>query len=245
MGSYGTVRDRAVREAVSPLAYATFAQAPTGRGQMTLLVRTAGTDTGVASAMRDFAHTMDPAMPIAGVQRLSERVAAATREEQLVATLSTIFGGLALVLSAVGLYGVMAYAVARRQAEFGVRLAFGASPSRLRRQVLRESLVIVGVGIAIGVAIAALGTRLIARMLFGLPALDPLSFGTACLVLLVVASLAAYLPALRASRTDALTVTEERSSRGSGIRDAGCGRRGRVTRDPGLWTRDCGPGTVD
>jgi putative ABC transport system permease protein len=71
---------------------------------------------------------------------------------------------------------------------------------------LRESLVIVGVGIAIGVAVAALGTRLIARMLFGLPALDPLSFGTACFVLLVVASLAAYLPARRASRTDALTV---------------------------------------
>ena len=103
-----------------------------------------------------------------------------------------------------GLYGVMAYAVARRQAEFGIRIAFGAAPGRLRRQVLRESLTIVVAGLAIGIAAAALGARLIAQMLFGLPAVDVVSYAAACLVLLIVAGTAAYLPARRASLVDPL-----------------------------------------
>ena len=204
VGVVRDVRDRAVREPVAPLAYAAFAQAPTGRGQMTLLVRTAGNTSAIAAAMRDVAHAMDPAMPIMTVQTLADRVDAATRQEQLVAALSTIFGGLALALSAVGLYGVMAYAVARRQAEFGIRIAFGAAPGRLRRQVLRESLTIVVAGLAIGIAAAALGARLIAQMLFGLPAVDVVSYAAACLVLLIVAGTAAYLPARRASLVDPL-----------------------------------------
>ena len=89
VGVVRDVRDRAVREPVAPLAYTAFAQAPTGRGQMTLLVRTAGNTAAIAAAMREVAHAMDPAMPIMTVQTLADRVDAATRQEQLVAALST------------------------------------------------------------------------------------------------------------------------------------------------------------
>ncbi|PYR57559.1 MAG: multidrug ABC transporter substrate-binding protein, partial [Acidobacteria bacterium] len=166
-------RDSAVREGARPLAYATYAQTPTGRGQMTLLVRAAGDPQKLVLTIGQLAREIDPTMPLLEVQTLADRVDAATRQERLVAFLSSLFGALALVLAAVGLYGVMAYTVARRQAEFGVRLALGATPGGLERLVLGESLTFVGVGLAIGVVAAGATAQTLSHLLFGLHPLDP------------------------------------------------------------------------
>jgi predicted permease len=195
-------RDRALRENVQPSAYATFAQTPTGRGQMTLLVRSSGDPHALIATIRQLAREIDPAMPLLGVQTLADRVGAATGQERLVALLSSLFAGLALVLAAIGLYGVMAYTVARRQAEFGVRLALGASPTGLGRLVLGESLTLVGVGLGIGVAVAGAIAQALSYLLFGLRPLDPIAFGAAAALLVTVATLAAYLPARQAARVD-------------------------------------------
>jgi predicted permease len=209
VGVVRDARDRAVREQARPLAYATYAQTPTGRGQMTLLVRAVGDPRTLAAAVRQFAREIDPAMPLAEPQTLSDRADAGMRQERMVALLSSLFGALALMLAAIGLYGVIAYGVARRQAEFGLRLAIGASPAGLTRLVLRESLLLVVGGLAAGLAVAAAVARGISHMLFGVAALDPVAFLAGSTILFAVASLAAYLPAHQASRVDPMVAMRE------------------------------------
>jgi ABC-type antimicrobial peptide transport system permease subunit len=123
-----------------------------------------------------------------------------------VATLSGLFGGLALLLASVGLYGLMAFAVVRRTGELGVRMALGAERGAVVRMVLKEALLLVVAGLAIGIPAALLlgrfGASLTAGLLFGLSATDPLTLAGAALVLLSVAAVAAYFPAARASRID-------------------------------------------
>jgi predicted permease len=209
VGVVADTRDRAVREGARPLAYATYAQTPTGRGQMTLVVRAAGDPRTLAATVRQLAREIDPAMPLAEPQTLSDRVAATTRQERMVALLSALFGGLALLLASIGLYGVIAYAVSRRRAEFGLRLALGASPAGLMRLVLGESLMLVVGGLAAGLAIAAVAARAISHMLFGLAPLDPMAFLAGSSILLAVASLAAYVPAHQAARIDPMIVMRQ------------------------------------
>ena len=117
-------------------------------------------------------------------------------------TLSSLFGGLAVLLTAVGLYGMMAYSVARRTSEIGVRMALGARRAHVLWMIQRETLVMVLAGAAIGLPAALAGSSLISGMLFGLKRSDPLTLGAAMLLMLAVAALAAYIPARRASRLD-------------------------------------------
>ena len=145
-------------------------------------------------------------MPLFDVQTVGDRVNAASRQEQLVALLSSIFGATALALAAIGLYGVLSYGVARRQPEFGVRLALGASPRGLVQLVLGESCMLVGAGLLAGLAAAAAAASAISRMLFGLDPLDPISYAGASAALLAVALLAAWIPARQASRIDPIQV---------------------------------------
>jgi ABC-type antimicrobial peptide transport system permease subunit len=120
----------------------------------------------------------------------------------LVAQLSTFFGLLAVFLSCIGIYGLMSYVVTRRTNEIGIRMALGAERSQVLWLVMRESLWLVALGIAIGVPVALAGNRLVSSMLYGLQASDPVSLLTGVGVLLVVAGLAGYLPARRASLVD-------------------------------------------
>ena len=209
VGVAGNTRDRALREAVQPTAYLTFAKARTGRGQMTLLIRAAGDPYALSSTIRQLAREADPAMPMLDVQTVEDRVQAASRQEQLVALLSAIFGAIALALAAIGLYGVLAYGVARRQPEFGVRLALGASPRGLVQLVLGESCMLVGAGLLAGLAVSAAVARSISRLLFGLDPLDPISFAAASGALLVVALVAAWVPARHASRIDPIVALRQ------------------------------------
>jgi ABC-type antimicrobial peptide transport system permease subunit len=207
VGVVGDLHDSRLREPIGAVAYSTYAHTPTGRGQLTLVVRMSGDArqaAGVMPALREQVRRTDPSMPLRDIETVAYRLHNATRQERLVAALSGAFGVLALLLACVGLYGVMAYGVARRRAEFGLRLALGASRGEVSWLVLRETLAVIALGVAIGVPLALLASRFISRMLYGLDPTDPVTITAAVVILAIVATLAGYLPARRAARIDPL-----------------------------------------
>jgi ABC-type antimicrobial peptide transport system permease subunit len=141
-------------------------------------------------------------MPLFAVETLSERVADASRQEELVAFLSSLFGALALLLASVGLYGVVAYATARRTREIGLRLALGANRLGVLSMIFRESISLVWAGLAIGIPLALALARLISSRLFGVTATDPITVLAAIGVMVLTAGLAAFIPSRRASKVD-------------------------------------------
>ena len=165
-------------------------------------VRYSGDFGAIASAVRHAIHEVDRNLPISNVTTLNEQVNRSITNQRLVAQLSTFFGLLAVFLSCIGIYGLMSYVVTRRTNEIGIRMALGAERSDVRWMVMREILLLVAVGIGIGVPIALAGNRLISNMLFGLRPADPVSLIAAVGALLIVAVIAGYLPARRASLVD-------------------------------------------
>src|SRR5204863_7055605 len=158
-------RERDVRRKPMPAMYVAYSNAPTGRGQMTLVVRTTGDPHDTAAAVRRLARVSDPAMPLFDVESAVDRISASTAQDRLIAILSSLFGVLALVIAGIGLYGLMSYTVAWRTSEIGIRMALGAERSHVLWTVLRATLVLVGVGVAIGVLLAVATTRLIENQL--------------------------------------------------------------------------------
>ena len=124
--------------------------------------------------------------------------------DRLMATLSGLFGGLALLLASIGLYGILSFGVASRTKEIGIRMALGAQAREVRRLVLREAVVLVLVGVAVGIPVIFAATRFASSLLFELTPTDPLSLSLAALLLFVVALVAGYLPARRATKVDPL-----------------------------------------
>ncbi|SPE33011.1 conserved membrane hypothetical protein [Candidatus Sulfopaludibacter sp. SbA3] len=167
-----------------------------------LAVRVSGRAAGVTAAIQRELRNMDPNVPLLASGALAEHVSADLGHERMIAYLCGCFGALALALAAVGLYGVMAYAVAQRTKEVGIRMALGAGRVAVIRMMVSEGLVPVLFGIAIGLAGALAATRLVASFLFGVAPRDPLSFVLAVSALVVVALLAAAIPARRASRVE-------------------------------------------
>ena len=202
----GVVKDAkyiSLREPGRPMFYRSFAQSSLS-GKMTLVVRTTGNTRPITAAIQREARALDPAMPRFEAETLAAQLDASLSQERLVATLSSVFGLLALVLVCIGLYGVLAYDVARRTHEIGIRMALGANARQIVRLVLGETLWLVGIGIVIGLGATWAATRWVASLLFGLQPHDPLTIGLAALVLLAVAAMAGYLPARRAARVDPL-----------------------------------------
>jgi predicted permease len=165
-------------------------------------IRTAADPAAVSSALRDVVRNTNSAIPEIEVQTMPGLVQDSLHTDYFVARLASAFGLLAIVLAGVGLYGIMAFTVARRTRDIGIRMTLGASPKIILRQVLRETMTLMLVGIAVGVPIALVGTRLIRSMLFGLSAADPIALVAACIVLAAIAAAASYIPARRASRVD-------------------------------------------
>ena len=161
----------------------------------------AGLD-GLPSAAGQVLQRVDPNLPIFDMKTMTDQVNESLFLERLVASLSILFGGLATVLAAVGLYGVMSYAVSRRTREIGLRMALGAEHRSLLRMVLGEAIVVTMVGILAGLSAAAALTRLVESQLFGLSPTDPVALAGAAIVLSGIALLAGYLPARRATRVD-------------------------------------------
>lgn len=165
-------------------------------------VRYSGDSGAMVAAIRQAIHDVDFTLPISDVTTLDEQVAGSVSNQRLVAQLSSFFGVLAVFLSCIGIYGLTSYVVSRRTNEIGVRMALGAEPLHVLWLVMRESLRLVTVGMAIGVPVALASQRLVASMLFGLRPNDPVTLIGGVVALLLVAAVAGYLPARRASRID-------------------------------------------
>jgi predicted permease len=186
-----------LREQSTPAIYLPLYQAP--ESGITFELRTALDPSGIESTALAAVKATDSRLPVFDVKTLGSQLDDSLVEERLVASLSSMFGALALLLACVGLYGVMAYTVNRRTGEIGIRMALGAERAQIARMVLRESLVLVAIGVIIG-ALAAIGaSRLIASQLYGVRPGDPDTFLAACAVMAVVTIVASYLPARRAA----------------------------------------------
>ena len=165
-------------------------------------VRYSGDMGSISAAVQRTIHSVDRNLPINHVSTLDEQVSQSTKSPILIAQLSTFFALLAAFLSSIGIYGLMSYVVSRRTNEIGIRMALGADRSQIRRQVLLEIALLVGVGIAIGIPVTLAGSRLVTSMLFGLDGRDPWNLLIAVSLLMFLAVLAGYLPARRASHID-------------------------------------------
>jgi ABC-type antimicrobial peptide transport system permease subunit len=167
-------------------------------------IRTFGEPGAAIQAARKAILAYDPAIPIDSAQPFAAMLDDNMRQERIIAQLSTVFGGLALLLAAIGLYGVLSYAVAQRTNEIGIRMALGADPGTVVRMVLRETAVLIAIGLAAGVPATLACARLIQSKLFGLKPADPVTLAGAVGIMSVVAIASGYLPARRASRVDPL-----------------------------------------
>jgi predicted permease len=196
VGVVGSVKQNRIEEPPSGSVYVPLVQAPDS--EIALAVR----GSVGASTLLDSIRAVDRDLPVGKVRSMQEIVSQSAGLEQFAAQLVGIFALVALALAVIGAYGVIAYGVAQRTQEFGIRLALGASRGDLRRLVLRQGLALTGAGIGIGLIAAIYATRLMSGMLFDVRPGDPLVFSAAALILAVVAMLACYLPARRAARVD-------------------------------------------
>jgi predicted permease len=199
----GVVKDskyETLREQTPRTAYLDCFQGTTG--SMTFAVRTAVKPTAVVSQLRDEIRAINPALRFGGFTTLEEHVDESLGHEHLMATLSSLFGALAVLLACVGLYGIMAYAVARRTNEIGVRMALGASRAQILRMVIWESASLIGAGLTLGLPIALAAARLILGQLYGLRPADPVTIAGAIFLLAAVGAIAGFIPARRATKVD-------------------------------------------
>jgi putative ABC transport system permease protein len=167
-----------------------------------LVVRTSADPLSLATSVRNTIWAVDKDQPVANIDSMEHIVAGAVARQRFSMLLLAIFAGLALSLAAVGIYGVMSYSVAQQTREIGIRIALGAQRGDVLRMTVKEGLKLVGGGLLIGLISAFILTRVMESLLFGISATDPVTFGIICVVLLIVAALASYVPALRATTVD-------------------------------------------
>ena len=202
VGVVRTSKYLSLGEAPTPVTYLPLQQNhETG---MTLHVRTTVDPSTVAGAIRSETQSLERNLPLAIPERMSERVANSLYAARMGAILLAVFGGLALLLASIGLYGVMAFAVSRRTRELGIRVALGARPSDVFSLVLRQGMTLVIAGLVLGLIVAAMVTRLLASFLYGVSTTDTFTFTAIPVLLTLVALLACYLPARRATKVDPL-----------------------------------------
>ena len=202
IGVANDARVNSVREAVGPMLLFPLADPAPYVGS--LLVRTNDAPTSLVDTMRQAVVEIEPNLPIDRVSTVASLASATYRQERLVARLTTGLGLIALGLACLGLYGLMSYAVKQRTAELAIRFALGAPRPRVLWMVFRESLTLMLAGLAVGMPIIMLASRLVSAMLFEVDATDPIIIGGAMGVLLIVGATSSYVPSWRASRVDPL-----------------------------------------
>jgi predicted permease len=199
VGVVADARTNDVRETPKRRVFVPIVQMRHSPEQFRIELRSGGDPARLVDAVRRALSASDPSLLVTDVSPLPDLIRDSLIEDQLVAKAVSFFGAIALMLSALGLYGVMAYATARRTTEFGLRMALGAEPGAVIRMVLREAMALAGSGIVIGLPVALAASQLIRARLFHIGVFDPPSIGIAVIILAVTAAIAAYLPALRAS----------------------------------------------
>ncbi len=208
----GIVRDAKyddLREPAPPTMYVPYLQNPGSVSSAMFEVRAAGDPAAAISSIRDITRRIDPNLPLTNVSTQIEQVELRFGQEKVFAQACTLFGALALLLASIGLFGLMSYNVGRRTNEIGIRMALGAQRQDVLRLVMGESLWMVLVGVAIGLAIALASSRFVASLLFGVTAADAATLVGVTLLMMMVSALAGFLPARRASRIDPLVALHE------------------------------------
>jgi predicted permease len=190
-----------LRDEIPPQAYIPYL-AGRGAGGMTVYIRTTADPKLVMNSIREKVRDLDANIPIFDMRTTDEQIQNSLSAERMIASLSTVFGLLATILAAVGLYGLMAYNVVQRTREIGIRMALGAAQGDVVWMVMRDVLILVGIGIAVGVPAALALTSVVRSQLYGLSGHDPITLVLATVGLAVVAFAAGYIPAIRASRLD-------------------------------------------
>ena len=196
-------KQHGVLERPAPFVYFAAAQRPSRYNF--LVARTSGDATALVAAMRRELVALEPGLVVMDASTMAAHMAAALLPARVGALLATAFGALGTVLAALGLYGVIAFSVARRTKEIGVRMALGAEPAGVLTMVMRQGLTLVGVGLGVGAALAAGVAFLLRGLLYGVTPLDPVAWGAAALALLTAGALANAVPARRAMRVEPLT----------------------------------------
>jgi predicted permease len=200
VGVVRNVKYDSVRDDAPPTMFVPYRQA--GAGNAVFEVRTRGATAAVTGAVREAIRQVDQNLPMMDVSTQLEQVELRFQQEKLFARAYTLFGGVALLLAALGLFGLMSYNVARRTNEIGIRMALGARRQDVLSLVIRESMFLVAIGVVAGLSIALAAGRFVSTLLFGLPPTDPVSTALAVTVLVAVSAVAGYLPARRAAQVD-------------------------------------------
>jgi predicted permease len=201
----GVIRDTkydSVRDAAPPTMYTPFRGGFTSARSLTVMVRTAGEPASLTETVRTAMQQIDPDVPMTGITTQSEQVEGRFAQERLFALAYSLFGVLALLLACIGLFGLMSYSVSRRTNEIGIRMALGAQRAGVVGMVLRESMLMVVIGVVVGLAGAIAGGRFVQSVLFGLTPTDVWTISGAIAATILVSLAAGYLPARRASRVD-------------------------------------------
>ncbi|HEV2289044.1 MAG TPA: ABC transporter permease [Candidatus Acidoferrales bacterium] len=200
VGIAGDVRDESLGKKPGPMMYVPFAQAPLYGGE--IVVRSSLNATSVAAGIRQATHAIDEDLPITDIASFPDMIGKSIAQERFRTLLLGSFSAIALVLAAVGIFGVISYSAAQRTHEIGVRMALGAQPRDVLCLILGQGAKLALFGLCIGIVAALLLTRLMASMLYRISATDPLTFFVVAILLLGVALLACYIPARRAMRVD-------------------------------------------
>ncbi len=198
-----------LREEARHVYYVPYVQASHFWRATTFQIRTAADPTQIIAAARQAAREIDANLPLFKIKTLATQVDETLVQERLIGTVSSFFGLLSLLLAAIGLYGIMAYSVNHRTHEIGIRLALGAQRGEVLRMVLSRGMKLVLIGVVFGLAASFAATRLVASYLFGVTATDPATFVGVPILLLIVALLACFVPARRATRVDPLVALRD------------------------------------
>ncbi len=201
----GVIRDtkyNSIRDEAPPTMYTSIRG---NTGSVWVMMRTEGDPSSLIGTVRNTVQQLDPDVPTAGMTTQMEQFEGRFAQERLFAMAYSLFGALALLLACIGLFGVMSYSVSRRTNEIGIRMALGAQRAGVVGMVLRESMIMVAIGVVVGLAGAVAAGRLIATVLYGLTATDAWSIAAAVTLMTAVSLAAGYLPARRASRVDPMT----------------------------------------
>jgi predicted lysophospholipase L1 biosynthesis ABC-type transport system permease subunit len=210
VGVVADIKDRTLVGAPVRRYYLPYLQEISGTpGGLRYVVRTNGDPARLVTPIRQSIVAYDPQLPIDGIDVLSTLMRASVREERLLARLASGFGVIALLLAAIGLYGVMTYAITRRTAEIGLRVALGATRRTVVNMVLNDALRVIVVGTVIGVPLALVSLRYLEGQLHGVGPTDPTAIAVALIVLIGSGFVAALLPALRAARVPPLEALRE------------------------------------
>jgi putative ABC transport system permease protein len=200
VGVVGDVRNRGLNTEPRAAYYVPHTQVPFS--QMVVVVKTNNEPRSFIPAATKDVAAMDPDLPPFGVKTMEEYLSASVAKPRFNTTLLSIFAGVALVLTIVGLFGVMSYSVVQRRNEIGIRMALGAQRRDVLLMIVKQGSKLILSGLAIGLFGAFLATRLLASFLFGVTAKDPVTFAAVAMILSIVALLACYVPAWRATKVD-------------------------------------------